>query len=105
MAAGDKGEDAAPRQAPGPFLQLWGVLGVAAFLGNGLRRVLPLALEPLQGGGPEMPKPFWAAYAGFSAFMAYAEGYRGFHQRFSPSAVRRSLTLHTEEAGLLGRAL
>lgn len=91
------------RSVPG-LLQVWGVFGVAAVLGNGLRRVLPIALEPLRAD-TEMPRSFWVSYAGFSAFMAYAEGYWGFHQKFSPNVVRRSLTLHTDQAGTLGRVL
>eukprot|EP00930_Biecheleria_cincta_P092623 TRINITY_DN82621_c0_g1_i1.p1 TRINITY_DN82621_c0_g1~~TRINITY_DN82621_c0_g1_i1.p1 ORF type:complete len:267 (-),score=35.15 TRINITY_DN82621_c0_g1_i1:304-1062(-) len=87
------------------LLQIWGVFGVAAVLGNGLRRVLPIALEPLRADSEELPQAFWVSYAGFSAFMAYAEGYWGFHKKFSPNVVRRSLTLHTDQAGTLGRVL
>ena len=32
-------------------------------------------------------------YGGFSALMAYAEGLKGFQQKFSPLVVRRALTL------------
>lgn len=91
------------RPVPG-LLQVWGVFGVVAVLGNGLRRVLPIALEPFRTD-TEMPRAFWVSYAGFSAFMAYAEGYWGFHRKFSPNVVRRSLTLHTDQAGILGRVL
>lgn len=32
-------------------------------------------------------------YAGFSALMAYAEGFKGFQKKFSPLVVKRALTL------------
>lgn len=83
-------------------VQLWGVMGVAAFLGNGARRVLPIALEPMRSD-TAYPGSYWCAYFGFAAFMAYAEGYCGFHCKFSPNVVTRSTTLRTERAGILGR--
>lgn len=32
-------------------------------------------------------------YGGFSALMAYAEGFKGFQKKFSPLVVKRALTL------------
>ena len=37
--------------------------------------------------------------------MAYAEGYKAFHLKFSPMVVARSLTLARGEGGLAGAAL
>lgn len=82
------------------MLELWGVIGVAAILGNGARRVLPVAMEPLRSG-EKLSRSFWSVYVGFSMFMAYAEGYQGFHRKFSPNVVDRALTLRTQ--GVLPR--
>lgn len=35
----------------------------------------------------------WVMYGGFSALMAYAEGFKGFQKKFSPLVVKRALTL------------
>ncbi|CAE8690249.1 unnamed protein product, partial [Polarella glacialis] len=75
------------RATPG---SLWAVLGVVLFLFNGVRRVVPEALQPFSRGlGPWG----WVAYALSGVFFAYVEGYRGFQQRFSPMVVRRALLL------------
>lgn len=73
------------------FSSLWGVVGVLAVLGNAIRRLLPIALEPFKLGN--FTPLLWAQYVGFSLFMAYAEGYKGFHLKFSPLVVRRAYTL------------
>mmetsp|Transcript_171005 Transcript_171005/g.547989 ORF Transcript_171005/g.547989 Transcript_171005/m.547989 type:complete len:279 (-) Transcript_171005:45-881(-) len=83
-------------------VSFWGVLGVVAFLMNGFRRVLPVALEPLRSGQP-LPPSLGFAYAGFGMFMAYVEGYRGFHLKFSPNVVARALTLTSPRAGVWSR--
>jgi len=73
--------------APAP---LWGVLGVTAMLLNAVKRVLPAALEPFSAGlGPAQ----WAAYGAVTAAMAYVEGYKAFHLKFSPMVVARAQTL------------
>lgn len=69
----------------------WGVLGVAAFLGQAIYRLAPLAIEPLRGG--ELSALQIAAYVVFASFMGYSEGYRGFQKRFSPKVVARALYL------------
>jgi hypothetical protein len=71
----------------------WGALGMAAVLANAIRRVLPVALEPFAGGAAALPPQTWAAYAAFVVFMAYVEGYKAFHLKFSPMVVARALTL------------
>mmetsp|Transcript_41732 Transcript_41732/g.75780 ORF Transcript_41732/g.75780 Transcript_41732/m.75780 type:complete len:211 (-) Transcript_41732:39-671(-) len=93
-------DEAAPPVAPRPaalcktskpsVAAVWGVVGVLALLANGLRRTLPAALVPFSAG---LSPPAWAAYAATCMFFAYAEGYRGFQQRFSPLVVRRALLL------------
>ena len=71
----------------------WGALGMTAILGNAIRRVLPVALEPFSGEAAALSPPIWAAYAAFAAFMTYVEGYKAFHRKFSPMVVARALTL------------
>lgn len=91
-------------QAARGFLPLWGVLGVVAFLTNGLRRVLPIALEPLRSAQP-MTASHVLSYVGFGLFMAYFEGYKGFHKKFSPNVVTRAMTLRDARATLISRIL
>lgn len=68
-------------------IEAWGVLGVVGMLGGGVVRLIPHAVEPLQAGlGPLE----WAGAAAIVAAMAYVEGYRGFHLRFSPRVVARA---------------
>lgn len=69
---------------------VWGVGGVLTLLGSAIARLLPLALEPLNA---EMAWPTIAAYVASVVLMAYAEGWRGFHQKFSPRVVARAAWL------------
>jgi len=73
------------------FSSMWGVLGVLAVVGNALRRLLPIALEPFKKGN--FTPLLWAEYIGFALFMAYSEGFKGFQQKFSPLVIRRAYTL------------
>jgi hypothetical protein len=89
----------ASKQPSFSLAALWGVLGVVAVLGNAIRRLFPIALEPFgkagaagAAGGAFTPA-LWAQYAGFALFMAYAEGYKGFQLKFSPLVVKRALLL------------
>jgi hypothetical protein len=87
---------------------LWGVLGVVAVLGNAIRRLLPIALEPFgkaAGAAGAFTPALWAQYAAFALFMAYAEGYKGFQLKFSPLVVKRALTLAGPGAPLLHKLL
>merc|ERR1719333_2126847 len=68
----------------------WGVVGVMGFLFNGVRRVVPVALQPFADG---MSTGAWITYVLAGVFFAYAEGYKGFQLRFSPLVVRRALLL------------
>lgn len=63
-------------------------------MGKGVSRALPYALEPLYDSSSLVLSPIqWSLYALSCAFFAYAEGYKGFHTRFSPLVVKRSFTL------------
>jgi len=69
---------------------LWGVGGVAVMLLQAIVRLTPIAraaVEQLHGAG------LWAVLVTWVALNGYAEGYRGFHQRFSPRVVARALYL------------
>eukprot|EP00927_Polykrikos_kofoidii_P072493 TRINITY_DN68602_c0_g1_i1.p1 TRINITY_DN68602_c0_g1~~TRINITY_DN68602_c0_g1_i1.p1 ORF type:complete len:205 (+),score=17.01 TRINITY_DN68602_c0_g1_i1:46-615(+) len=77
---------------------VWGVLGVAAFLLNGLRRVIPVALEPLAKETGGLGLRGWMAYVLTGLVFTYVEGYRGFQLRFSPLVVRRALLLSEADA-------
>jgi hypothetical protein len=68
----------------------WGVLGVVALLGQALLRLSPLAWEAVTS---ELSALQWLVLAGWVVLNAHAEGYRGFHRRFSPRVVARALHL------------
>ena len=69
----------------------WGVLGVALLLCRALYQLTPFALEPIVSSslGPS----HWVLLLAWVGFNAYAEGYVGFHRKFSPRVVRRALDL------------
>mmetsp|Transcript_105019 Transcript_105019/g.186024 ORF Transcript_105019/g.186024 Transcript_105019/m.186024 type:complete len:190 (-) Transcript_105019:22-591(-) len=85
------------RKARLSVASLWAVLGVALFIMNGMRRLVPIALLPFQRG---LGIPSWVAYLLTCAFFAYVEGYRGFQQRFSPLVVRRALLLNGKQPAM-----
>ena len=72
---------------------LWGVAGVAAMLLNAVRRVVPAALEPFSSSAEPLGAALWASYGAVVALMAYVEGYKAFHLKFSPMVVKRAMTL------------
>lgn len=68
-------------------VQLWGVLGVAAYLSYGLKKVVPI----VSAGMSAMSSPFqWILLAGTLGFFAYVEGYKGFQLSFCPRVVSRA---------------
>jgi hypothetical protein len=70
---------------------LWGTLGVVVLLVDAIVRLLPKAIEPLVDGS--ITTPSGLAYVAAIVTLAYAEGYRGFQQRFSPRVAARALQL------------
>jgi hypothetical protein len=72
-------------------IAIWGVLGVALMLCRALYQLTPLALEPIVSSS--LAPPQWVLLAAWVGFNAYAEGYVGFHQKFSPRVVGRALHL------------
>ena len=66
------------------FGSYWGIFGVVALLASAVYRLSPqafgLASVPLSAS-------HWLALVVFVPFMAYSEGYRGFHLNFAPRVV------------------
>lgn len=73
------------------LIATFGVACVLALLAQALYRLTPLALEPWRDGGMSTLQK--VLYVGFALFNAYAEGWRGFHKRFSPRVVARAFHL------------
>src|SRR5687768_9538974 len=76
----------------------WGVLGVVLLIASAVYRLLPhvlaLTSTPLQW-------QHWLMLALFVPYMAYAEGYKGFHLNFSPRVVARAAWLRQTRRPLL----
>jgi hypothetical protein len=68
----------------------WGILGLSWVFGSALYRLYPYARELL---GMSFAWHHWLSLAASLLIMGYAEGYRGFHLRFSPRAAARALYL------------
>lgn len=66
---------------------VWGLGGVVVLLLQALVRLAPVAAEPVQMG---MAGWQWGLYCASVMVNAYAEGYRGFHLRFSRRVVARA---------------
>ena len=72
-------------------IAIWGVLGVVLLLCRALYQLTPLALEPIVSSS--LALPHWLLLLAWVGFNAYAEGYVGFHRKFSPRVVGRALYL------------
>lgn len=81
----------------------WSVLQVVSILANAIRRLVPVALQPLIQN--DMQPMQWAMYIGWSLYMGYAEGYQAFQLKFSPLVVKRAFGLSEDPAGLPMRVL
>jgi hypothetical protein len=68
----------------------WGILGVAALLVEAELRLVPKAADVFTGNLSPLQ---WVMVIVWVAFMGYAEGWHGFHRRFSPRVVARAATL------------
>ncbi len=66
---------------------IWGIAGVTLLLGSAVYRLAPLAVNAFLY---EFYWYHWLSLALIVLFMAYAEGYRGFQQRFSPRVAARA---------------
>lgn len=75
------------------LIAAWGVFGVCALLGQALWRLTPIALDAIESGLTTLQ---WAVLGVWVVAMAHSEGYKGFHQRFSPRVVARAHALASE---------
>lgn len=66
---------------------LWGLVGVALLLGSALWRLVPYAVEL---GAFALTPLHWIAVVLWTLFMAWTEGYKGFHLGFSPRVAARA---------------
>jgi len=71
----------------GKIGMIWGVLGVVTLLVLPLARLAPMAIEAIAGGLSVFQ---WVVMVAWVVINAHAEGYRGFHRRFSPRVVARA---------------
>ena len=65
----------------------WGLTGIMLLLGSAIYRLTLYAVDALSY---EFHWYHWLALLGLILFMAYAEGYRGFQQAFSPRTAARA---------------
>jgi hypothetical protein len=73
----------------------WGLLGVAGLISSAIWRLTPRVVELADFAlGPL----HWLVLAAFTPYMAYAEGYKGFHLNFAPRVVARALYLRQAQA-------
>lgn len=69
---------------------VWGLLGVITLVTQPIVRLAPLAVEAIAGG---LTAGQWVVLILWVLVNAHAEGYRGFHRRFSPRVVARAQVL------------
>lgn len=69
----------------------WAVAGVLLLLVQAVARLLPRALEALHH--PSLDWLHVGLLIGWSAWMVYAEGYKGFQRSFCPRVVARAFHL------------
>jgi hypothetical protein len=74
----------------GAIARVWGIAGVVGLLAQAIVRLTPRAVEALKS---ELDTMQWITLVLWCAFMVHAEGYKGFHRRFSPRVVARAWTL------------
>jgi hypothetical protein len=73
------------------LLSIWGLAGAVWLVARALWTLTPVAWEAVSSG---VMGPFsWTLLSVWVVVNAYAEGYVGFHQKFSPRAVDRALFL------------
>lgn len=71
----------------GLFGAIWGIAGVILLLGYAIVRLTPIVIEAL---GYELNWYHWGVLVINLLVVAYAEGYRGFQQGFSPRVAARA---------------
>lgn len=75
----------------GFLIALWGIGGVLALIARALMTLTPIAWQAVTSGA--LTPLQWVLLVLWVGTNAYAEGYRGFHTKFSPRVVDRALYL------------
>lgn len=75
---------------------IWGLGGVFLLVGSAVGRLTPYAAEAIRSG---LTGWQWTIALAWSAYMLYAEGYRGFQKQFSPRVVARAKYLAANPVG------
>jgi hypothetical protein len=86
--------DASISTRRGGLLRIWAILGVSLLLIQSLVRLAPIAWEPIAQG--QLGPGYMVIYVAWALLNSYLEGYRGFHQKFVPRVLRRTLLLERE---------
>jgi hypothetical protein len=89
---------ALPVDAVGWLIFAWGIGGVLLVLLQAVVRLAPMASGAFDG---TLTPLHWVSLVLWSAFMVYSEAWRGFHLKFSPRAVVRSLAIARDRRPLL----
>jgi hypothetical protein len=89
---------AAGLSVPGVLAATWGVAGVVAVLVYAIWRLSGHVLVAAGMAGPLE----WLGLLGNAVFMTWAEGIRGFQQRFAPRVAARALLLARRPEWLAG---
>lgn len=69
----------------------WGVIQVLSILANAIKRLVPLAIQPIVQ--KDLQPTQIAVCALWCAYMIYTEGYQTFQLKFSPLVVKRAFGL------------
>lgn len=86
-------ESSGVRRAWGLWGAMWGVAGFSIILLDAINRLARLALHALDG---QLTVFQWFSLILVILAMAYAEGYRGFQQKFSPRCAARLYYLYRQ---------
>jgi hypothetical protein len=73
------------------LLGVWGVMQVVSILANAIKRLYPIAIQPLIQ--KDLLPYQWALYVLWSLYMGYAEGFKAFQCKFAPLVVQRAFSL------------
>ena len=73
-------------------LATWSVLQVVLVIGNAVRRLVPIALQPF--AQKDLVPYQWGLYGAWVLYMIYTEGYQAFQLKFSPLLVKRAYLLN-----------
>lgn len=80
----------------------WGMLGVIGFIASAVWRLAPFAIDLVNH---QLGALHWLALVLFTPYMAYAEGYKGFHLNFAPRVVARAFHLRESPRGSAAQRL